>query len=168
MKDWFNKSRVTIVEEGKNKQDSETEEKKDTPSSSKEKDSSGKPSTAQHIRMRAIGELNTVVSGTGKLVQMLSENAWPTIADEEALQGSGENYLSHFVVETPHLHADDDLDAVCITYYFLFKIFLITLLKNGQPIGRKIRIPSSWLFSVLFVVLVVLLVYWYANHSVII
>ena len=116
MKEWFKKSHeeVLSVQRGETETMEETKEKPKANNQTKVTEKSNKPSTAQHIRMRAIGELNTVVSGTGKLVQMLSENAWPSThaSDEEAMQGSGEDYLSHFVVETPHLHADDDLDAV--------------------------------------------------------
>ena|SRR3990167_1302662 len=75
-------------------------------------------STGHQIRMRAMRELQTVVSGTEKLVKMLSDTTWtaPDDVDEEILQGGSEHCLSRFAMDPPHMHSDEDL----ITVGFLF------------------------------------------------
>ena len=122
MKSWFQQCRKEI-ELAKNKKKPPPDQSPDdpefphdapTPTSTPPEDPPTHDTSSQ-IRMRA---LNTVVSGTGKLVQMLSTSSWSsdstTPSDEEARHGGdgGEGYLN-FKVDTPHLHSDDDLDSVC-------------------------------------------------------
>ena len=114
MKEWFKKAKNTIEADKKHKLEKNKDEIDISNNIGDTEDDSDTGNSNQQIRMRVIGDLNTVVSGTGKLVQMLKQNWNGEIEmDEEAMQG-GENYLTHFVVETPHLHADDDLDEVII------------------------------------------------------
>lgn len=115
MKDWFKKGQKTISELKTVKRNENSNNENEEESSKNNDEEQSNDTTAQQIRMRAIGELNTVVSGTGKLVEMLRQS-WDgeSEVDEESLQGG--EYLTHFVVETPHLHADDDLDDVFLFY----------------------------------------------------
>ena len=114
MKEWFKKAKNTVELDKKYKLEKNKDEIEISNNIGDTEDDTDNGISNQQIRMRVIGDLNTVVSGTGKLVQMLKQN-WngETEMDEEAMQG-GENYLTNFVVETPHLHADDDLDEVII------------------------------------------------------
>ena len=124
MKEWFKKAKNTIEADKKHKLEKNKNEIDISNNIGDTEDDSDTGNSNQQIRMRVIGDLNTVVSGTGKLVQMLKQNWNGEIEmDEEAMQG-GENYLTHFVVETPHLHADDDLDEVIINYYLKYYYFV--------------------------------------------
>ena len=99
--------------------------------------------TEQDLRLRSMWKLSTVVSGTGKLVQLLSggtEEEAPT--DEEAQQGPGEpQYLPAFKIDTPHMHSDDDLDAVGPLWESIFRLTHPT----GRPTGAKEHQDLFWM-----------------------
>ena len=125
MNKWLEICRIFVIELNK-KKEKEKEENRQLNRNSN--------SPVRQIRMRAMKEIRTVVSGTEKLVNMLSEVAPWRESEEDPSTIHGDEAvgcLPAIVIETGvsmHPHSDEDLTVRF--YFILFFFYIFFLLKK--------------------------------------